>query len=223
MKRAAWMVVGALLVGASAAPALAQQTLSPERWEETIRQFEAADREGLPEAGAVVFVGSSSIRFWSTLAEDFPSIHTVNRGFGGSGMDDLVHYAHRIVIPYRPGHVVVYTGENDLARGGTADDVFAAYREFVRRVHAELPETPITFVSMKPSPSREHLLDEMRRGNAMVREYSRNDARLGYIDVFEPMLDDEGRPREELFVADMLHLNEAGYALWKEILSPYVE
>ncbi len=205
-----------------AGSATASEEFPPERWASVIAEFEAADRASPPPEGAVVFVGSSSIRFWDTLAEDFPSIDTINRGFGGSGMRDLLHYADRIVTPYQPSHVVIYTGENDLARGSDADEVYANYQAVVDAIQAELPDVPITFVAMKPSPSRAHLLDEKRRGNAMIEAFSSTDDQLDYIDVFEPMLDDQGQPRSELFVDDMLHLNADGYRLWREIIRPYV-
>jgi lysophospholipase L1-like esterase len=203
--------------------ATASDEFPPERWESVIAEFEAADLAAPPPEGAVVFVGSSSIRLWHSLADDFTAIETINRGFGGSGMGDLLYYADRIVTPYQPDHVVVYTGENDLARNATAETVYTNYRDLVSAIHAELPEARITFVAMKPSPSRVHLLDEKRRGNALIKDFSETDERLGYIDVFEPMLDADGVPRAELFVDDMLHLNDDGYRLWREIIGPYVE
>jgi lysophospholipase L1-like esterase len=223
MRRTAGAVLAVIVLVCAGAPAAVAQVLPPERWEADIADFEARDREAPPDAGAVVFVGSSSVRFWATLGEDFPSIRTLNRGFGGSGMRDLLHFVDRIVVPYQPSHVVVYTGENDIARGASADDVYAAYRAVVEKIHASLPGTRITFVSMKPSPSRRALMDEKRRGNTLVATFSATDDGLGYIDVFEPMLDTDGEPRAELFVDDMLHLNDAGYALWRSIIAPHVE
>ena len=41
-----------------------QNRPDPERWEDVIAAWEAEDRETPPPDGAIVFVGSSSIRFW---------------------------------------------------------------------------------------------------------------------------------------------------------------
>lgn len=191
-------------------------------WEPEIQQFEQADRDQAPEPGSVVFVGSSSIRLWESLADDFPGTPVLNRGFGGSELQDVSRYASRIVLPYRPRLVIVYAGENDLAAGKPAEAVLTAYRALVRQIQQELPETRIAFISIKPSPSRWHLESQMRHANALVREYSSRDPRLTYIDVFPAMLDPEGRPREELFVDDRLHMNEAGYAIWRAAILPHL-
>lgn len=192
-------------------------------WEDDIRRFEEADRVQPPPTGGVVFVGSSSIRGWRSLSDDFPGVPVINRGFGGSEMGDAVRYASRIVLPYRPRLVIVYAGENDLNAGKTPEHVVAAYDALVRQIHGELPQTRIGFISAKPSPSRWHLEDEMRRTNDLVREYAARDPRLFYIDVFSEMLDAEGQPREELFIGDRLHMNEAGYRIWREAVRPHLE
>lgn len=191
-------------------------------WEAEIQQFEQADREHPPVAGGVVFVGSSSIRMWESLAGDFRGVAVLNRGFGGSELEDVARYANRIVLPYRPRLVLVYAGENDLNAGKTPESVLAAYRSLVRQIHQELPETRIGFISVKPSPSRWHLEAQMRRTNALVEEFSSRDPRLFYVDVFTPMLGADGRPREELFLEDRLHMNAQGYAIWRAAVLPHL-
>jgi len=205
------------------APALTRaQTgeLPVARWEPAIQRFEAADRSSAPPLGGVVFVGSSSIRLWSTLSEDFPSSKVINRGFGGSELSDAIAYVERIVLPYQPQVVVLYAGDNDLAGGKTAEQVFGDYRSFVLRVQQAQPKTRIIFVSIKPSPSRSSLLEANAQANRLVREYAERHPTLDYVDVASPMLDREGQPRPELFVDDGLHMNAQGYALWREALAP---
>jgi lysophospholipase L1-like esterase len=146
----------------------------------------------------------------------------VQRGFGGSEISDVIHYAPRIVVPYRPRLIVFYAGDNDLNAGESPESVFRDYRSFVDLVWRSLPDTRVAFVSIKPSGSRWALVDKVRTANEMIRAYSASDPRLSYVDVFTPMLGADGKPREELFVADRLHLSEQGYALWKEILNPAV-
>jgi lysophospholipase L1-like esterase len=187
-----------------------------------IAAFEAADRRDPPAPNGVLFVGSSSIRLWPSLANDFPGVRVVQRGFGGSEISDVVHYAPRIVLPYRPRLIVLYAGDNDLNAGESPESVLRDYQSFVELVRRSLPETRIAFVSIKPSGSRWALVEKMRMANELIRAYTARDPRLSYVDVFTPMLGGDGKPREELFVADRLHLSEQGYALWREILKPVV-
>jgi lysophospholipase L1-like esterase len=207
-----------------AVAARAQQAGRAEnKWESEIRKFTEADRQTPPPQNAVLFVGSSSIRLWKSLAADFPATKVINRGFGGSEIADSTFFADRIVTPYRPRLVVLYAGDNDLSNGKTPEQVFEDYKQFVRAVHRRLPRARVAFISIKPSPSRAHLMDKARAANTLIQQYAARDRRLAYIDVFTPMLGSDGRPRAELFVEDKLHLNEAGYALWKQVVAPYLK
>lgn len=191
------------------------------RWEAEIRKFEESDRRNPPAEGAVLFIGSSSVRLWQSLAEDFPGTKVINRGFGGSEIADSTFYVERIVAPYRPEMVVLYAGDNDLANGKTPRQVFEDYKAFVGRVRRKLPAAKIAFISVKPSPARASLLRSQREANGLIKEYASRDKRLIYIDVFTPMLGGDGSPRPELFGPDGLHLNEEGYRLWKSVIAPY--
>jgi lysophospholipase L1-like esterase len=203
--------------------ARSQQTAgSSSQWDPEIKKFEEADRQHPPARGGVLFIGSSSIRLWQSLAEDFPKVKTINRGFGGSEIADATRYVDRIVVPYRPRMVVLYSGDNDLANGKTPQRVFADYKDFIRRVRRQLPQTRIAFVSIKPSPARLPLLPNIETANALIKDYSAPKRNLIYVDVFTRMLGENGTPRPELFVADGLHLSRAGYELWTSIISPYV-
>jgi lysophospholipase L1-like esterase len=200
----------------------AQAQLLPtgDRWEPEIRAFETADRAAPPKAGGIVFIGSSSIRMWTTLADDFPGVNALNRGFGGSRIADSTRYVPRIVSPYHPRLIVFYAGDNDLVEGGSAQTVLDDFKAFVGAVRKAAPKTPIVFISIKPSPSRAHLLDTMRSANTRVRAYAATQADVRYVDVFDAMLGKDGQPREALFGPDRLHMNRSGYALWVSILAP---
>jgi lysophospholipase L1-like esterase len=193
-----------------------------ERWEQEIGRLTCADRTNPPAPGAVVFVGSSSIRLWHTLAQDFPGIHTLNRGFGGSHLSDVLFYADRIIIPYRPRIIVVYAGDNDLAAGKTPQDVVADYQSLVAHIHKQLPAARIGFISIKPSIARWHFVAHMRTANRLIAAWSRQDERLFFADVFSLMLGADGTPQRELFVADGLHLSTAGYVVWQKTVAPYL-
>jgi lysophospholipase L1-like esterase len=216
MHLAAIAVLFALL-GASAA---AQRVTPADPWEADIQRFEAADRAQPPRPGGVVFIGSSSIRLWTTLAEDLPGANALNRGFGGSKIAAATRYVDRIVAPYRPRLVMLYAGDNDIAEGATAQQVLADFEAFVAVVRKDLPKTPIAFVSIKPSPARVNLIDTMREANTLIRDYAKRQRNVRYIDVFTPMLDKDRLPREDLFGPDRLHMNRSGYALWTSIIAP---
>lgn len=195
---------------------------SAEPFADEIANFAAADRIALPPAHGVLFVGSSTIRMWPALAADFTGVPVIQRGFGGSELSDVVRYASRIVIPYKPRLIVLYAGDNDLAVAKAPQTVFREYKEFVQLIERASPETRIAFVSIKPSLARWALIDQIRSTNSMVRNFALTDPRLLYIDTFTSMLGPDGTPRKELFVEDGLHMSAAGYALWRDILDPIV-
>jgi lysophospholipase L1-like esterase len=196
---------------------------APEKWAAEIEKYTKADALKAPAQGAVVFVGSSSIRRWNSLAADFPGVMLLNRGFGGSELTDSVFYADRIVIPYAPRLVVVYAGENDLQAGKSAESVLAAFRAFHAKVHAALPKTKIIFLAIKESPSRAKIREKVLLANKLIAADCAKDSRLTFVDVATPMLDAEGQTRPELFVADQLHLKPEGYVIWTKVLSPYLK
>jgi lysophospholipase L1-like esterase len=206
----------------SAQSGAAAPTLGPTRFEADIRAFEAADRANPPPMGGIVFVGSSSIKNWTNVAADFPGLPVLNRGFGGSTLADVVYYADRIVLPYRPRLVVLYAGDNDLVEGRTPERILTDYRAFVARLRAALPAARLGFVSIKPSPSRRGYMDRARETNRRIRAEIARDSLQAYVDVFTPMLSTRGQPRPELFLADSLHLTRAGYLLWRALLAPVV-
>lgn len=225
-------LVAALLAAAACAPAHPSLTPAPSAvlappataaaFEPEIGAFEDADRVHPPAPGGIVFVGSSSIRFWSSLAQDFPGEPVLNRGFGGSTLPDVTWFAPRIVVPYRPRLIVLYAGDNDIAAGHPPQQVLADYLEFVRTIRRSLPSTRLVFISIKPSPSRWELAQQMRTANALIAQAVAQDTLATFVDVFTPMLGGNGRPRPELFRADSLHMTPAGYALWRERLAPLV-
>ncbi|GAA5072214.1 SGNH/GDSL hydrolase family protein [Lysobacter panacisoli] len=191
------------------------------QFEADIAAFEQADALVRRMPGSVVFVGSSSIRLWDSLHDDFPGVALINRGFGGSRVRDSTYYADRIVAPYQPRAVVFYAGDNDLFEGRTPLQVRDDFVSFVERVREAQPGLPIAFIAIKPSPSRAALLPKVREANARVRAYAK-DHDVAYLDVYLPMLDAQGQPREELFVEDGLHLNASGYAIWTGVVRPWL-
>jgi lysophospholipase L1-like esterase len=230
------LIAAVLLAGASsshaqltpATPAAAPAQAAPAtpvkvsygQWQASFDAFARADLEKAPAKQGTLFVGSSTIRMWTTLAQDFRQLPVViNRGFGGSTMADCNRFARDLVVRYQPSQVLVYAGDNDLAEGRTPAQVLESFREFVGTVRAELPGVRIDYISIKPSPSRVGLLEKARETNALIGAYVQSLPNAGYIDIFTPMMTAEGTPRPELFLGDRLHLNETGYQLWQSIIA----
>jgi lysophospholipase L1-like esterase len=194
----------------------------PNRFAPEIKAFAEWDSKNSVPAAPMLFVGSSSIRMWRTH-EAFPSLPVINRGFGGSHISDVIHFADRVVLPYRPQVIVFYAGDNDIAGGKSAQRVFEDYRRFVGLVHAGQPAARIVFVAIKPSGSRWSLWPEMKKTNRLVRDFCRGDERLTYADLNASLLGPEGTPDPTLFLNDRLHLNARGYALWTGALAPILQ
>jgi len=210
-------------LGMAAMNPLARVIPGPQvRWQQSMAAFAASDREKAPAPEGVLFVGSSTIRMWSHLAQDFRQLPVLNRGFGGSTMADVQYFAPQLVLQYRPRQVLVYAGDNDLAEGRSPQQVVESFRLFVDQVRRELPESRISYISIKPSPLRAALLPKIRETNGLMAAYVRTLPNAAYIDIFTPMLDASGAPRMELFGPDRLHMNDSGYALWTSVVGSYV-
>ncbi|PPU62786.1 hypothetical protein XcodCFBP4690_13550 [Xanthomonas codiaei] len=204
------------------APVIPAQ-VSDAAWEQDMQRFAASDARQPPPKHGIVFVGSSSIRFWDTLGKDFPGKPVINRGFGGSQVRDSTWYADRIVIPYAPRQVVLYAGDNDLNSGRTPEQVRDDVVAFVTRIRRDLPDARISYLSIKPSPARAQLLPSVIAANRLIKDALAGFARVDYVDVYTPMLDASGKPRPQLFREDRLHMTADGYALWRKAVAPVLE
>jgi lysophospholipase L1-like esterase len=192
------------------------------KWEKDISAYEQMDRTNPPSKDGLLFIGSSTIRLWKTLAEDFPGHHVINRGFGGSEIVDATHFAPRIIFPYHPRMILLRAGGNDLWAGKSPEQVFADFKEFVTQVHAKLPETEIVFISLSPSIARWKQADKEKAVNSMVQEYTHHAPRVKYIDTWSIPLGTDGQPRAEIFLPDKLHFNAEGYKLLVERVRPHL-
>jgi lysophospholipase L1-like esterase len=195
---------------------------NPSQWEADIRAFEAADLSDPPVRGGIIFTGSSSIRMWTTLNEDFPGLPVVNRGFGGSMLAEVTAFVDRIITPHQPMLVVVYCGGNDINAGRTADQVLRDFQALVKAMHARLPTTRIAYISIAPNPARWAQVETIKAANSAIRQYVRTDSTLDFIDVFPHMLGADGLPKGDIFLDDRLHMNRKGYELWTGIVRPHL-
>ncbi len=192
------------------------------RFKQEIEAFLSSDATNPPPKKAILFIGSSSIRLWKNVAADFPKHRVINRGFGGSEISDSIAYAARIVIPSKPRLIVFYAGGNDINGGKTPEIVFEDFKRFAAEVHKSLPRTKIAYISIAGNPARWAQVDRVRKANSLIAQFAKSDKRLAYIDVFNPMLGDDGLPRPNIFVNDRLHMNDQGYAIWKRVVEPFL-
>lgn len=192
------------------------------KWFADIQTFEASDKANPPPANAVLFIGSSSIRLWKTLATDFPGYRVINRGFGGSDLDDATAFADRIVTPYHPAALVMYAGDNDLQGGDVPEQVRDDFADFVAKVRLAQPDLPIAFIAIKPSVARVALLPNIMQTNKLIRDWAATQKNVSFLDIVPAMLNAQGQPRPDLFIADGLHMNAKGYALWVAQVAPWL-
>ena len=192
------------------------------QWEKEIAAYEAKDKTSPPPTNGILFIGSSTIRLWSTLATDFPGQPVINRGFGGSEIADSTYYADRILFPYAPRAIFFRAGGNDIASGEAPEAVFQDFKEFVTTVHAKLPATDIFYISWNPTPSRWQNRDKEKTLNDLVKDYAAQTPHLKYLEASDFVLGADGKPRPELFRADRLHFSAAGYKLLAEKVRPFL-
>ncbi|MBA3315738.1 MAG: hypothetical protein H0T47_20935 [Planctomycetaceae bacterium] len=200
---------------------LVQAALPADMWEAEMRRFDALDRKRPTAAGGVVFVGSSSIRLWD-LEESFPKAEALNRGFGGSELADSVRYLDRLVLRHEPRVVVLYAGDNDIARGKTPEQVNKDFEAFIAAVRKDLPETKIVYIAIKPSIARWKLAETMQKANAEIAATCAKHKNCEFVDVWPAMLKADGLPNEDLFVWDGLHMSDAGYEVWSKLVAPQI-
>ncbi len=212
-------MVGGVLLLLAVGSAIARPP-PPQPWQSEIDRLVADDSAHPPPQHGVLFAGSSSIRMWTTLADDFPGVPVINRGFGGSVIADSTYYAGRIIVPYHPRLIVLYAGDNDIAEGDTPRQVIDEFKAFVARVRRELPDVAIAYVSIKPSLARASLWPRMRQANRGIERWACTQKDVTYVDVASRMLDAHGKPRPALFRADGLHMSREGYAIWIAALKP---
>ncbi len=197
---------------------------NPDRFESAIQEFENEDKENGYQPQSVLFTGSSSIRMWKTLEGDMAPVPVVNRGFGGSTIPEVLHYADRIILPHQPKTIVFYCGENDLSNDeATAELAVQRFKEFHKYMKKNLPETQLYFIAIKPSISREKYWPKLQEANKQLKKFMDGKKNYFFVDVASNMLDENGKVLQDIFLEDNLHMNEKGYKIWTETLKPLLE
>jgi lysophospholipase L1-like esterase len=189
-----------------------------------IQNFKHQDSINPPPQHAILFVGSSSFRKWTDVQSYFPGYTIINRGFGGSTLPDVIRYANDIIFPYHPKEIVIYCGENDFPADDntTAAMVFERFKTLYAIIRSKMPDVPVVFISIKPSPSRRQYWPKMIEANQMTKDFINTQQHASYVDVDQPMLNGNNQPKAEIFLEDSLHMNAKGYAIWQKAIQPYL-
>ena len=191
-----------------------------DKWEKDIAAYEKADAANPPPKGAILFIGSSTVRMWKTLAQDFSQHQVINRGFGGSQIVDATHFASRVIFPYAPKAIYLRSGGNDLWAGKSAEEVFGDFTNFVATVHAKLPASDIIYISLCPCNSRWKQAEVTKTLNGLVADFIKGKEHLRYIEIYDMAQGADNKPRAELFLKDQLHFNADGYKLLADRVRP---
>jgi lysophospholipase L1-like esterase len=170
----------------------------------------------------IIFYGSSSIRRWKTLSQDFVGYPVVNCGFGGSRLSDCLRYVSRLVLRLKPAAVVLYAGDNDLAQGALPDQAFASFRDLYAALRGYSEQMPIAYISVKPCPARIRYIDNILRFNQMVQAFLQTQPATKYIDIYTAMLGPDHKPNPALFVQDQIHLSDLGYQMLRRDVSSFL-
>ena len=203
--------------------AIAQDIKKPNPFQPEIDAFAKADKVKMPDAGRIVFAGSSSFRLWQDVNDYFPGKNILNRGFGGSTLLDLIQYSKETIIKYKPKQIFIYCGENDIADSDTVKpmDVFNRFKKLYSILRTQLPvNTPIVYLSLKPSIARWSMHERMDGANTLIKNFISTQRNIQFLDVYHSMLGDDGTPLKNIYISDNLHMNANGYKIWQKLITP---
>jgi len=196
---------------------------APAFWKD-VAAFKKTDSAQKPAPNSILFIGSSSFTRWTDVADYFPGYTITNRGFGGSTLPDVIRYFYDVIVPYQPKQIFIYCGENDLASSEeiTPDEVLRRVKTLYAMIRVYYPDVMVDYVSIKPSPSRAKIQDRAKAANAKIKAFLAKEKKAAFINIYDAMLDANGKMREELYVQDRLHMKPEGYKIWQRIFLPYM-
>jgi len=213
-------ILALLLFISTCAPKVSGQEYD-DKWQDEIKAFDKLNGDA-PAQGGILFTGSSSIKLWKDPAKDFNNFDILNRGFGGSQIIDLIENFDQVILKYHPKKIVIYSGDNDVQAGKSSEVVFGDFCTLFGMIKAKLPDARVYYIAIKPSLNRWSKVLEMKKANTMINEYLNTKSNGNFVDIFSPMIGTEGKPCKKWFIEDGLHMTKEGYALWTEILAPFI-
>ena len=221
MTRVSSLFLAALLLLSPWRAACAAETAHDfAKWEKDIAAFEEKDRANPPPKGGLLFIGSSTVVRWKTLAQDFAGYQVINRAFGGNEIEDSTYFADRMIFPYEPRMILLRAGGNDIHSGKSPERVFEDFKAFVAKIRTHLPDAEIVFISIGPAPVRWAEADKAKAANALIAEYIKATPGVKYVETFDLTLGPDGQPRPEFFAEDRLHFSAEGNKLLAERVRP---
>lgn len=198
----------------------AGSSVAEKHFEKNVLAYEAADKTNPPPQNAILLAGDSQFYRWKTLNEDLPDYTIINRGIDSLQTSDLVYFTDRLVLPYKPRMIILHIGGNDVHVGKSPGQVLADFKAFVAKVRAVEPNVPIAFSSITPGPGRWDEAEKRKQTNKVIQDYIATQQHLLFINLWDAMLTADGKPREDLWVADGVHPNHKGYLLRVKIMRP---
>lgn len=199
------------------------QTTSTIPFQDEIDVFIKKDSIAMPTANGILFVGSSSFNYWKDISNYFPGYPIINRGFGGSSLTDIIHFNQETILKYKPKQIYIYCGENDIAASDTITSaiVFERFKTLHSIIRIHLGKNiPVMYVSIKPSVARWSMEEKFVAANTLIRNFINKQKHTQFLDVHTAMLDPNGMVYKDIFIADKLHMNAKGYAIWQKIIAP---
>ena len=215
-----WFLAFGVAVAGFTGISNAQTNAPAHSYEDNVRLYEAADARNAPPQNAILLAGDSQFYRWKTVAEDLPGYTVINRGIDGFQTSDLLYFADRLVLPYQARLIVLHVGGNDVHAGKAPEQVLADFKALVAKIRAVQPTVPIAFSSLTPGPGRQEEFARRKETNRVIKNYIVTQPGLEFIDLWDAMLTPDGKPRADLWVADGVHPNHAGYLLRVKIMSP---
>ena len=215
-----YILTAAFLFGMLTATA---QTTTAIPFQDEIDVFIKKDSIAMPAANSILFVGSSSFNYWKDISNYFPGYPIINRGFGGSSLTDIIYFNQETILKYKPKQIYIYCGENDIAASDTITPaiVFERFKTLYTIIRTHLGnKVPVMYVSIKPSVARWSMEEKFVAANSLIRNFINKQKHTQFLDVHSAMLDSNGMVYKDIFIADKLHMNAKGYAIWQKIIAP---
>ena len=184
----------------------------------------AGAQKSPPAPGSVICIGSSHMQLWKSAQADLAPLTVRNFGVGGSRMTHAADlFVDHLVIPFKPRAVILYEGSNDINAGTKPEEVLANFHKLYRKLHAALPEARLYVLSVVPSPGKRfEKIADLRKANALIAQECASQPWMKFIDITEPLIGADGKPRAELFIPGDIHMLPAGYVVWKSVIAPVI-
>ncbi len=219
------LLVGVFCLAGPLAPTAEQRATAEDKWKADIEKLEAKDQEEEHSADSILFLGSSSIRMWDTIAEDMYPYPVIRRGYGGSKFRDVSVFAERLIWPHRFRAVVIFVG-NDVKgeEGDATPEEVAGWFEYIVGV-AKLvePKAPVFCLEVFPCESRWAAWPKIQKSNAALAEACARLDGVYFIPQANGYLGPDGKPIPELYREDRLHMSPMGYRMWSGVIKSHLD